>query len=506
MSAGSNIDTDDSPRASAPSGHDWPITMPIDLDGVAIGAVIGGEEGEPSASSLDSLPPGGDGDATPGPSPMDRIPDYPVPSSLSEDAERMDWDEGRPFAENARELGRKLRRSGDLYRGPYAGGLILASRHPSVPPMPIQDRTLMGAIIADRLNLTRLKDNKPRGTTLPASVHSVLLRSESFLQQFQPIDEIIYSPLFLSPDFDLTAPGYHDGGPGQRLLFVGETARVKMGHDRIDRFLDAMCFPTEADRTGAVAAALTVLLHHHWPGGKPILVVTSDKSHAGKDTLIQFASGTSRQVSISYQATDWALERALVGALNHDRSIVVVTIENARLDGVPYLRSAFLERLATDPEPLLYSTAMRRPIRCRNGFILAISMNHGKFGEDVLNRSLPIHLSPVGDVASRRSPIGNPKLEYLPAHREEIAAEVRGMVVRWRESGRPLDESVRHPFTEWARVVGGILQVNGFTQFLGNYQARRTTQDPLREAIGRLGATTIDDRARSQNRFMRQYA
>lgn len=259
--------------------------------------------------------------------------------------------------------------------------------------------------------------------------------------------------------------------------------------DATNAFLDVMAFETEADHTNALAAALTVLLRNHWLGGKPILVVTANKSHAGKDTVISFAAGEAGSVSISYQAKNWAIERCFVGAVKSDPDAAVIVIENARLDGSDkFLASAFLERFATDPEPLLFSTGTGPPLRRRNDLVLAISTNFGCVSEDLMNRSLPVHLNPVGNVADRVSPIGNPRLEYLPAKKERIAAELRGMVERWKAAGRPLDLEVRHPFSVWAKTIGGILRVNGFRSFLGNYGVRKTVDDPLRKGLGLLGA------------------
>jgi hypothetical protein len=239
----------------------------------------------------------------------------------------------------------------------------------------------------------------------------------------------------------------------------------------------------------AKGADLTVLLRNHLPGGKPVLVVTANKSHAGKDTVITFAAGEAGSVSISYQAKNWAVERNFVGAVKCNPDVGVIVIENARLDhGDRFLASAFLERFATDPEPMLFSTGTGPPVRRRNDLVLAISTNFGSVSEDILNRGLPVHLNPVGNVADRVSPIGNPRLEYLPANREPIAAELRGMIERWKAAGRPLDHEVRHPFSVWARTVGGILRVNGFRDFLANYGVRKTVDDPLRKGLGILGA------------------
>src|SRR5208337_4502187 len=198
----------------------------------------------------------------------------------------------------------------------------------------------------------------------------------------------------------VTRPGLN-GGDDQRILYVGPEAVVSDSLDAINAFLDVMAF----------------------------------------------ASGMAGSISISYQGTNWALERSFVGAVKSSPDVGVVAIENARLVRRDRLiASAFLERFATDPEPLLFSTGTGSPVRRRNDIVLAISTNYGSVSEDLMNRGLPIHLNPVGNVADRVSPIGNPRLEYLPANKERIAAELRGMVERWKAAGQPLDEDVRHPF------------------------------------------------------------
>lgn len=113
-----------------------------------------------------------------------------------------------------------------------------------------------------------------------------------------------------------------------------------------------------------------------------------------------------------------------------------------------------------------------------------------------MNRSLPIHLAPHGDVHSRETPIGNPKLEFLPRNRGRIEAEFRGMIETWKEAGCPLDRSVKHPMSRWARTIGGILMVNGFTDFLSNYGTRKTADDPIRESLAILGAAKPGKRLR----------
>ena len=47
---------------------------------------------------------------------------------------------------------------------------------------------------------------------------------------------------------------------------------------------------------------------------------------------------------------------------------------------------------------------------------------------------------------------------------------------------------MHHSMTPCARSIGGILRHAGFADFLGNQQARKVADDPLRRAIGILGA------------------
>jgi hypothetical protein len=413
--------------------------------------------------------------------------DFPAPPARTS-TDIFVWDDDDPPAQTYAAMGHRLALARDIYRAPqYAAGLILALNNFRVPPLMIQDAKQLAPIILDRVPVNCRKGGKDKGRMVPARHLSVMLRAESFLQQFRPVDEVTTTAQYLD-DFTLTKPGYNDGGPGRRIIYAGHEPVIGVGLDAITRFLDVMAFQTNADRTNAVAGALTVLLRNKWPGAKPFLCVTGTKSHSGKDTIIQFAANGTAFIGISYQTTDWALERSIVGAVKHSPQAGLIVLENARLDRrARFIASAFVERLLTDPEPFLFSTGTGAPLRRRNNQVLAVSSNFGSVSEDLMNRGIPIHLSPLGNVADRRSPIGNPKLEYLPTHVAQIEAELRGMIAKWDQEGRPLDLSVRHPFTDWARTIGGMLRANGFTDFLGNYSARKTADDPIRRAIGLLG-------------------
>lgn len=397
------------------------------------------------------------------------------------------WNEDTPPAENYARLGARLAGSDDLFRSPeYGSGLTLLLSNGK--PVQIDKGEGLLPVIIDRVPVQVIRDGKPKGGRIAAAHLNAMLKSESFLGNFRSVDRISTHPVCLA-DWSITMPGFNDGGEYHRILFTGKSVEQSSSLDTINQFLDVMDFSTPADRTNAVAAALTVLARDHWPGGKPIILATATKSHAGKDTVIEFAAGLAAKVSISYQETDWALERSFVGTAKTAPDAGIIVVENARLGGRHgQIASAFIERFATDPEPMLFSTGTGKPLRRRNDIVLAISTNFGTVSEDILNRSLPIHLAPVGDVADRQSPIGNPKYQFLPAHREKITSELFGMIEQWKAAGMPLDENARHSFSLWAQTIGGILKVNGYKDFLGNYRTRRTLDDPIKLGLSILGA------------------
>jgi hypothetical protein len=413
-----------------------------------------------------------------------------VPAGSTTPPEELILDADAHPAENAAALGRALSRFDDLFAG--RDELIgVSGDHRQV--FHVRDGQGLARLLLDRVRIVLVSGPATKAWLPPTSFLNTILGTEKFLGHFRPVDLVTGVPLCL-PDFNLTLPGYNDGGPGHRVVYTGPTAQISHGLTATTKFLDVMAFASNADRTNAVALALTVLLRNHWPGDKPAGIVTASKSHAGKDTIVAFAAGRTPKTSIDYENADWALRQGLVAALKERPGVGLVNVENVRLGRrEKVVASAALERFLTDAEPALHSSKVRHAFKVNNHIVVTITTNNGSVGEDLMNRGLPIRLTPVGNVADRNSPIGNPKLEYLPAHCLDIEAELLGMVERWKAAGRPLDQSVRHPFTAWARTVGGILKVSGFTDFLANYWERRTADDPVRAALGLLGATRPDE-------------
>jgi hypothetical protein len=403
---------------------------------------------------------------------------------------RFIWKVEHGAARNYRLLGQRLAESGDLFRNKEDGhGLIqvLATGKARL----ISKGTQLAPVIVDRVRMRVEKEGK-LVSELPSSAHlNAMLFSEEFLGQFIPVDEVTKTPFFLD-DFSLVKPGFNDGGRGNRVLYVGDAQTTSPTLETLERFLKVMPFASNADRTNLVAAGLTVPLRRLWPGEKPLVLITSTRSHSGKGTLTECLRGTIPKADILYESLDWPMQSQFQRQLQSEADIGVVVFDNVRLDSsggrARCIRSAFLESFLTNAEVTLASPTAGEPLRLSNRFVVTLNSNEGTLSIDLMNRSLPIHLAPTSDVHEKQTAIGNPKLEFLPMFGRQIEAEFRGMIEKWKAAGSPLDNSVRHPMSNWAKTIGGILKVNGFKDFLANYGSRKSADDPVREALAILGA------------------
>ena len=343
-------------------------------------------------------------------------------------------------------------------------------------------------LLIDNVVIPVIKNGKYHGDRVSQVTLGNMLHANSFLHHFKIVKDVVTTPVILSDDTP-SKPGYNqqDG-----ILYLGQRVSAVSGMDTINTFLDVMPWQSNADRTNAVAAFLTVPFRHRWPGGKPFVLVTANKSYAGKTTICEFINiDQTATARIEYSDKDWPMQNQLCTQLMLKPEIGIISFDNVRTDSsggrTKVIRSGYVESFVTSPEVVIGRATAQKAVWAANKFVVMLNSNEGSLSIDLLNRSLPIRLTPTGDVTQRKSPIGNPKLEYLPANRRQIEVERWGMIEKWVKAGKPLDESVTHyPMSPWAKVTGGILQVNGLKDFLGNYSATRAVADPAREALSIL--------------------
>ena len=398
----------------------------------------------------------------------------------------FDWYQDKPLDYNFRMVGDGLRKLvADLYRHPDGGLVLVEEEH----PRRVRSAKELSPLLIDHINIRVWKEEGKRSERLGQAVLGDMLRSRSFLDRFSLIRDIVTTPIALL-DGTPSEPGFNTGG----VLHLGPMAQVGEGLSTISSFLDVMEFDGSASRTNAVGAALTVLFRHHWYGGKPLVLVTANKSHSGKGTLCNFIAGECAKADILYQNRDWPMEQSLQKQLAERPEIGTIIFDNVRLGssgGGTHIRSGLFESFITNSEFILSAAKLSTTFRSLNKYVVILNTNEGVMSADFLNRSLHIGLHSTGDMEERLARAreklgGDVKTEWLPANQRSIQAELWGMVDKWLREGKPLAEKVKYPMAPWAKTIGGILAVNGFADFLGNYKTTRAAVDLVREAIGYL--------------------
>jgi hypothetical protein len=395
-----------------------------------------------------------------------------------------DWYRERPLHYNFRRVGAGLRRLvPDLYHHPDGGLLLVEAGR----PRRIRSARELSPLLIDTLHIRVWKEGK-RAERLSQAVLADMLLSRSFLDNFPLVQDAVTTPVVLA-DGTPSRPGLNPGG----VLHLGPAAVVGEGLSTTNTFLDVMEFDGNASRTNAVAAALSVSFRHHWCGAKPLVLVTG-KSHSGKGTLCNFIAGGCPQAHLLYQNRDWPMEQSLQRQLTERPEVGVICFDNVRLGssgGGREIRTGLFERFITNSDVILSAAKLSSTLRTPNKYVVLLNTNEGLLSADLLNRSLHIGLTSAGDMEERLARAktrlgGDVKTEWLPENQHKLQAELWGMIAKWRREGKPLDEAVKYPMRPWAMTIGGILMVNGFTDFLGNYQATRAAVDPVREAVGYL--------------------
>ncbi|HEX5105008.1 MAG TPA: hypothetical protein VFV87_14410 [Pirellulaceae bacterium] len=278
-----------------------------------------------------------------------------------------------------------LAESGEIFLDGPAGGLVRVRDNALERISKGKD---LSAVLSDLVDVQYLTDGK-LSTAVPASKLDIALRSSVFREQLAVLDGLTTVPAF-APDWSLLRPGYNgDLGDGYRYFLAGEQPRVDRKLKFLPRFLDALRFESDADRTNAFASGLAPYLRLLYPGRLPVNLYLSKSSFGGKGTLFEATCGLCPRVKINLEAADWANKKNVAIAINADPTTVVVLVDNVDID----LRSAFIESLVTDARQAIHCTGSGDPIGRPYRLVVVVTMNVADVSLDILHRSIPVMLS-----------------------------------------------------------------------------------------------------------------
>jgi len=381
--------------------------------------------------------------------------------------------EAKPLLQFYREVGKHLAASGEFYS--YGGDVI---RVKGGRAHVIDKPAKLAGGVADTLEISTPNRHGNAFKRLGREDAAAMLQSNAFRTQLPEIETFTEVPFF-DEDWKPIEPGYN---PQSKTYYSGPSIAPATGTRALDRFLNTINWRStpqdgnNADRDNYVALLVTMVLKRHYRGKRPGALFKANRPEVGKTTLarcVGHLDSTSDPPTISFTFDDDELEKRIA---THIRRANVIIIDNIRVAGRE-VASTVLERSITDSHLSFRRLGGNETIERPNDVVFLLTMNEGQVSTDLMTRVVTAELFYEGDPRRRRSEIGDPE-DYFTTHREILIAELLGMVTRWREADHPIAQ-IDHRFRQWAQEVGGILEVNGFADFLKNAERSAAENDPV---------------------------
>ena len=222
-------------------------------------------------------------------------------------------------------------------------------------------------------------------------------------------------------------------------------------------------FESEADKTHALALALTPVVRNLFTGPSPLFLVTAPKLGTGKtklsEVLLMPAFGRV-PVSTAAEKED-ELKKEIVAKMNSLR-------EAAILDNLEVLKGGSLAAALTAPVYTGRILGVSEEIERENTITWVATGNNVDLSEELARRTLPIFLDPQRERPWTRRKFKHSNLEeWALKHRPLLLRSLLVLVRNWYAQGRPaFTRRAFGSFESWAKVVGGILEAAGLPGFL----------------------------------------
>jgi len=362
-------------------------------------------------------------------------------------------------------LYRRAARLGEIYDGQFCE--VSANR--------------LRTIIDDSVRLTAGKDTEDGPVVVfRACSHdmaSVVLDYGTVRGVVRNLRHIASHPVCVGRDFDVAAPGWN-AEHGVYLVTDRVPRPLPLDESRavLEDLVADFPFAGHADRANFFGLMLTPILRPAIDEPVPMHMIGSPIERSGKTKLAEIVLGIAiagrKLGAMQLGEREEEREKKILSVLLRGQDML--HLDNLR----DFIDSPALASLLTSSEYqgriLGQSVAPIIP----NGLTVVGSGNNVHATGEIAKRIVPILLMPDTESPETRTDFRHPDLvAYVTAERDRVQAALLGLVAAWRDSGRPLHRAAFGGFERWTAVVGGIMGVAGYPEWLTNMAAWRGAAD-----------------------------
>ncbi len=277
----------------------------------------------------------------------------------------------------------------------------------------------------------------------------------------------------LNGEYEVIPPGYDKN---TCVYYGGESIEPRDNIETIQEIFYQ--YPWADDNCASyenwLALLVTQPVKHLFLGESPSGLVMGNQPDLGKTSLTHACSliYDGKSAGVIRFSDEEEMAKNIVTQLLIGTNFL--TVDNLKEENVS---SPTLEMLMTSPVINLRILGGNKSVNRPNTLQTFLTLNDGNVCRDILSRSVPVRLHVEGDTKALKW--GNATLaDSILPRRKIILGEILGMWKRWAAAGKPLSNK-NHRFRKWARVVGGVMEANGYTNFLENLNSVDEERDPL---------------------------
>jgi hypothetical protein len=366
-----------------------------------------------------------------------------------------------------------------LYRRAGVVGEIVGSQF---APSPVNR---LRSIIDESVRLALGKETKEDPVilfrTCTRDLAAVVLDYAQVRGSIRELRHLAQFPVCIGPSFDPAQPGWNETG-GVYLAHHEVLEPLPLAEARavLDNLVCDFPFAARVDMENFLGLLLTPMLRPAIDEPVPMHLIGSPMERTGKTKLAEIVLGCTitgqRAPAMQLGEREEEREKRILSVLLRGQGIL--HLDNLR----DFIDSPALASLLTSSEyqgrVLGSSAAPSLP----NGLTVVGTGNNVHATGEIAKRIVPIRLLPNSEDPETRTDFRHPDLlGFVKSSRSRTLAALLGLVQAWRDAGRPLHSAGFGGFERWTAVVGGILGVAGYTQWLSNLKEWRGTADDAGE-------------------------
>lgn len=332
-------------------------------------------------------------------------------------------------------------------------------------------RSSLPGKLSDHISFYYPTNNGLKYSVLSDSLSKALVNSSAPKKTLKEIEIFSTMPI-LDSSYEMTQKGINEESKIYTLSDSVKLQHVDKNYIKSKkRFFDGtfpgnllkgFCFKSAADYANYVAILLDRILVCHFRGHRPLVVFNGNQPQIGKTLLGQMVASIFEddQISLVTFKKDEELEKNIIASCLRNNLVLIDNVKGKEIE------SPFLERTITSKFVTGRYLGLSKEVCLPNYFLFMMSMNDASLSRDLITRSIPINLHYEGDPNKRDFDSDDVTWEAR-FFREEIVGKLFTMVENWKKEGKPRWKG-KFRFPQWASIIGGILEVNGFDDFLKN--------------------------------------